>query len=81
MKRRQSKRPWIVDETSEIVKKRKEKKKGPRLHYGIPNSSIYVRILTKKLRDEAAIAQTTEGTRCFSRAGENDSTVALSWSC
>ena len=52
-------------ETSEIVKKRKEKKKVPRLHYGIP----------------AAIAQTTEGTRCFSRAGENDSMVALSWSC
>ena len=41
-----------------------------------------MRILTKKLRDEAAIAQTAEGTRCFSRSGENDSIVAaLSWRC
>lgn len=70
-----------MDETSEIVKTTKEKKKVPRLHYGIPNSRIYVRILTKKLRDEAGIVQTAEGTRCFSRAGENDSTVALSWRC
>ena len=40
-----------------------------------------MRILTKKLGDEAAIAQTAEGTRCVSRAGENDSILALSWRC